>query len=254
MKRFICVAALCVAAGGYAQKDAPEALVSRGSLVAQINANAQLCKAAARFAADSILKRTIVSEAQKLPAELASVDEQIKAAPNDPMLYGAKCCILFNMGKQQEAVDCGKVMLEKCVQAKNNQPWWMLGTITTDKYRVDVHYNMGASERADRASANTLMTFPYSFRVWSLEEPLKLVRIVDFEIMYMRGKPMTAAVGETTPFGHSNFGMLPTDADFATVKAKVLSVLGAKEGTGVPLRAMAELTRVAYGEKETAAP
>jgi len=168
-------------------------------------------------------------DAPKAPLTLDSIEEQIKAKPDDPMLYYGKCKLLFIAGKQQEAVDFAKVALDKFIQAKDNLAWMILGSINTDKYRVDVHYNMGRSERADRANIRLLMTRPYSFRAWTREEPSQLVRIVDFEIMYGYGKPMTAAVGQTTGTGHLNYGMLDTDADFATVKAKVLSVLDAKE-------------------------
>ncbi|MCL1922160.1 MAG: hypothetical protein FWG50_13995 [Kiritimatiellaeota bacterium] len=188
MKRFICVAALCVAVNAHAQEGVPEA-----------------------------------------PPTLASVEEKIKAAPDDPKLHATKCKLLFAAGKQQEAVDFGKVALQKFIQAKDDLAWFILGSITTDKYRIDVHYNMGRFERADRANTRILMTRPYSFRVWSLDTPPQLVRIVDFEISYGFGSPMTAAVGEMAGTVHSNFGVLDTDADFATVKAKVLSVLGAKE-------------------------
>jgi len=168
-------------------------------------------------------------DAPKAPLTLASVEEQIKAKPDDPMLHYAKCKLLFAAGKQQEAIDFAKVTLGKFVQAKNELAWIILGSINTDKYRVDVHYNMGRNERVNPADVRFVMTRPYSFRAWSREEPAQLVRILDFEISYGGGKPMTAAVGQTTSGGHSNYGMLETDADFATVKAKVLSVFDAKE-------------------------
>ena len=162
------------------------------------------------------------------PVSLEQVEEQIKAKPDDPMLHYRKCQALFAAGKQQEAVDFAKVALDKFIQAENTLAWMLLGSIPTDKYKIDVHYNMGPNERAVRQAPRILITRPYSFRVWSLDEPPQLVRFLDFEIIYGGGKPSTAAIGHTEGSMHSNYGMLEMDADFATVKAKVLSILDAK--------------------------
>ena len=174
----------------------------------------------------------VVWAQENAPQEVVSVEQveaQIKDKPDDPMLHYRKCQALFAAGKHQEAIDFAKVALGKFVQAEHSLAWMRLGSIKTDKYKIDVHYNMGPMERAERTKVRMLMTRPYSFRVWSLEDNPQLIRVVDFEISYGSGTPMTAAVGEMRGSMHTNFGILETDADFATVKAKVLSVLDATE-------------------------
>ena len=161
------------------------------------------------------------------PPTLEQIEAQIAATPDDPMLHYRKCQALFAAGKQQEAIDHAKVAMDAFIKANNNLAWMLLGSIKTDKYRIDVHYNMGPKERAEKRD---MIVKPYSFRVWTLDEEPKLERTLDFEIAYFGGEAMTAAIGSTTPRGRNNFGMLETDADFATVKAKVLNILKTNEG------------------------
>jgi hypothetical protein len=183
-----------------------------------------------KFMCAMMLCVTAVAYAQETKT-LEQIEEQLKAAPDDPMLHYRKCQALFAAGKQQEAIDGAKIALGKFIQAENKLSWMLLGSIQTDTYKIDVHYNMGPMERAARMEPppRIAMTRPYSFRVWSLDEPPKLVRVLDFEIAVLGGKPSTAAIGEMSGGIHSNFGMVEADSDFATVKAAVLSVLKAKE-------------------------
>ena len=167
--------------------------------------------------------------APQKPQSLEAIEAQIKAAPDDPMAHYRKCQALFAAGKQQEAIDFAKVALGKFVQAENALAWMLLGSIPTDKYKIDVHYNMGPVERADPKLHRILMTRPYSFRVWSLDTPPQLVKVLDFEIACLGGNPSTAAIGQMTGGMHTNYGTVETDADFATVKAKVLSLLDTQE-------------------------
>ena len=157
---------------------------------------------------------------------LEEIDAEIKAAPDDPAPHVLKCKMLFATGKQQESINFANVMLEKFIKANDDLAGIILGAITTDKNKIDLHFNMGEKERAKVKHG---VVRPYSFHVWSLHEPAPQIRTLDFEIVYIRGLPMTAAVGEMTHGMHSNFGTVETDSDFATVKAKVLSILGAKE-------------------------
>ena len=167
---------------------------------------------------------------------LEQAEAQIAAAPNDPKPHYRKCQALFAAGKQQEAIDYAKVAMEKFIKAKVDLAWMLLGSVKTDKYRIDVHYNMGPRERAKPAQLSGIVR-PYSFRVWESGDGGKLVKKLDFEIGYFQGKPMTAAVGEMTADGsHSNYGALETNADFATVLAKVMSVLAPNDESAAKTR------------------
>lgn len=110
-----------------------------------------------------------------------------------------KCRALFADGKEQEAIDHAAVTLEKFIKAKNDLAWIGIGSIKTEKHRIDVHYNMGRKERAEKKDG---IVRPYSFRVWSTGDTPELVHILDFEIGYSDGEALTAAIGEMTDQGH----------------------------------------------------
>jgi hypothetical protein len=98
----------------------------------------------------------------------------------------------------------------------------LLGSFKTDKYKIDVLYNMGPKERAARKEG---IVRPSSFRVWTTGASPSLVRVVDFELAYFNGKIVSAAVGETSRQGRANFGILEPKSDFAAVKKKILEVI-----------------------------
>jgi len=154
--------------------------------------------------------------------DLKKIEAALEQSPDDPMLHYRKCQALFADGKEQEAIDHGAVALSKFKLAKKDLAWIGLGSFKTKLYRVDVHYNMGPKERSEIKSG---IVRPYSFRVWTLGDEPKLVQILDFELGYSDGKPITAAVGEMTRRGHANYGIVDPKSDYATVKKKILEVL-----------------------------
>jgi len=169
------------------------------------------------------------AEASEMPLTLEQWEARIEAEPNDPMSYYRKCQVLFAAGRQQDAVDFAEKALAAFIRAENNLAWMLLGSIHTDKYRIDVHFNMGPRERAEKKDG---IVRPYSFRVWSNDtDSPGLVRILDFELAYIGGTILTGAIGQMNGHVHANYGMVGVDADFAAVKAKVLSVLGVEERT-----------------------
>ncbi len=170
----------------------------------------------------AVLAPTLLAADEPL-RDLDKIEAALKAAPDDPMLHYRKCQALFIKGKEQEAVDHAAVALEKFKAAGNTLAWMGLGSFTTNRYRIDVHYNMGAKERAEKKDG---IVRPYSFRVWTKDTDPQLVRILDFELAYFDGHLLSAAVGETTGRMHANFGILDPKSDFATVKTKVLDILG----------------------------
>jgi hypothetical protein len=160
--------------------------------------------------------------ADEPPLDLNKIEAALKSAPNDPVLNYRKCQALFTSGKEQEAVDHAHITLEKFKAARNDLAWMKLGSLKAGKHRVDVHYNMGPSERAEKKDG---IVRPYSFRVWTTDPEPKLVRVLDFELGYFDGKLLTAAIGESKGGRHANFGTVDPKSDFATVKKKVLEIL-----------------------------
>lgn len=170
-----------------------------------------------------VILATPLLAAEEPMRDLDAIEAALKEAPNDPMLHYRKCQALFAQGKEQEAIDNAAVALAKFRAAGSPLAWMGLGSFTTDRYRIDVNYNMGTEERAEKKDG---IVRPYSFRVWKKDGAPKLVRILDFELAYSDGEVLSAAIGETTGDLHANFGILDPKSDFATVKKKVLEILG----------------------------
>ena len=160
--------------------------------------------------------------ADEPPLDLDQIEAALKAAPDDPMLHYRRCQALFARGREQEAVDHAAVALTKFKAAGNPLAGMDLGSIKTDRYRVDVRYNMGENERAETREG---IVRPYSFRVWSTGPEPKLVRTIDFELGYFQGKLLTAAIGETLPGAHANYGIVDPKSDFGSIKKKVLEII-----------------------------
>jgi len=154
--------------------------------------------------------------------DLDKIEAALKSAPDDPMLHYRKCQALFAKGKEQEAVVHAAVALAKFKAAGSNLAWMGLGSIKTKSYKIDVHYNMGAGERAEKKDG---IVRPYSFRVWTTDAEPKLVRILDFELAYLDGELLSAAIGEQSGGRHSNLAIVEPKSDFATIKKKMLEII-----------------------------
>ena len=160
--------------------------------------------------------------ADDLPRDLDKIEAALKSAPNIAMLHYRKCQALFTQGKEQQAVDHAAVALTNFKKSDAKLSWMLLGSFKTDRYRVDVHYNMGPAERAEKKDG---IVRPYSFRVWTTDANPRLVRILDFEQGYLEGELLTAAIGEMVGEDHANLGIVKPDSDFTTVKKQVVELL-----------------------------
>jgi len=154
--------------------------------------------------------------------DLDKIEAALKIAPDDPMLHYRKCQALFASGREQEAVDHAAIALARFKAAGNKLAWMSLGSFTTNACRIEVHYNMGARERADKKDG---IVRPYSFRVWTTSAEPELVRMLDFELAYLNGELLSAAIGEMAGDVHANFGVVDPKSDFAAIKKKVLEVI-----------------------------
>jgi hypothetical protein len=162
---------------------------------------------------------------QEKPAEdLAKIEAELKAKPDDPVLHAKKCQALFAQGKEQEAVDHGTEAMAKFKAAKNKQASILLGEIKSKSKRIEVHFNMGPDERSDKPDG---IVRPLRFKILKDGEKPTVSKVLDFELGYINGEALTAAVGITTDEGHGNYGILDPKSDFATIKKKVLEVVDA---------------------------
>ncbi|MEO1616675.1 MAG: hypothetical protein AAFV88_12535 [Planctomycetota bacterium] len=158
--------------------------------------------------------------------DLKEVEAKLKESPDDPMLHTRKSQLLFASGKEQAAIDHAAVALEKFKLAGDDLAWIKLGSIETDRFRVDVHFNLGPRERAEKKDG---IVRPYSFRIYDKGDPPQLVQILDFEIGYYKGKASTAAIGEMIRGGHANYGIVDPKSKFSVVKKKVLNLIASKK-------------------------
>ena len=159
---------------------------------------------------------------EKKNDDLGKIEAELKSKPNSPMLHYKKCRALFAIGKEQEAIDHAAVALSKFKEAKEELTWMLIGSIMTDDYKIDVHYNMGDRERADKKEG---IVKPFSFHVWTKDDESKLVRILDFELAYFEGELMSAAIGEDVDGGHANLGIIDPKSNFDTIKKRVLKIV-----------------------------
>lgn len=163
-----------------------------------------------------------VIAADKPREDLTKIEADLKENSDDPMLHYRKCQALFASGKEQEAIDYSTVALKKFKESKDDLAWMLLGSIATDDYKIDVHYNMGDRERADKKEG---IVRPLSFRVWTKANEPKLVRILDFELAYFEGELISAAIGEKVEDGHANLGIVDPKSNFNAIKKRVLEIV-----------------------------
>jgi hypothetical protein len=159
---------------------------------------------------------------EKPPGDVGAIESELKAKPDDPLLHAKKCQALFNEGKEQEAVDHAKIAMSKFISAKNKQASIKLGELKSKSHRIEVHFNMGPKERSSKPDG---IVRPLSFKLMTDGEKPSVSKVLDFELGYINGEALTAAVGETTKQGHGNYGILDPGSDFATIKKKVLEVV-----------------------------
>jgi len=128
----------------------------------------------------------------------------------------------MKQGKYAEGYKSAKAAMRQFIAEDDDLAWMMLESIQVPGKRIDVHFNMGERER--KMPENGIVR-PLSFRIWSSGKETKLLRTIDFEIGRSSGKSATAAIGEMTGRGHSNFGILDVDSSYETIRNKVVELV-----------------------------
>ena len=182
-----------------------------------------------QFAAITVVLATIHSHAagDLAPAEkLKEIESQIAKTPDNPMLFYRKAQCLMTLGKRDEGYGVAKDAMALFIKKGDNLSWMMLEQIDHGQIRVDVHFNMGSRERRPPEMG---IIRPLSFRIWKKgegEEDIgELLEIIDFEFGMFDGKPSTAALGQMTGEGHSNFGILDTASTYSQIRERLIDLV-----------------------------
>ena len=125
---------------------------------------------------------------------------------------------LMEQGKREEAYATAQQAMQQFIAKKNDLAWMMLETIELKDSVITVHFNMGPDERSPPPDG---ISRPLSFRIMPKGDP-GAMQVIDFEVGRFEGKPLTAAIGSTTDAGHANFGILPVDASYQTIRDAVM--------------------------------
>jgi hypothetical protein len=159
---------------------------------------------------------------EDLEKRLAGFETDIKKTPNDPILHYRKAQCLMKLGKRAEGYETAKKAMALFTKQNKKLAWMMLEKVDAGHVRIEIHFNMGPRERK-RPKFGIIR--PLSFRVWRKGDDPKLVEIIDFEIGMMGGKPGTAALGKTEGRKHVNFGTMPADSTYATIRQRAVALI-----------------------------
>ena len=164
------------------------------------------------------------------PLETEPAESSPSSFPNatsqgasDAMTLAQKAKSLIGNGQFEDGYQTAKDAMTKFTEQGDDLAWLILESIDADDKRIDVHFNMGERERQmpDRGIVR-----PISFRVWSSEEPLELLRVVDFEISRFAGESLTGAIGESTEEGHVNHGIMDIDSSYEDIRKRAIELIG----------------------------
>ena len=132
---------------------------------------------------------------------------------------------LLKLGRTEEGsreADRAKELLLSCDE---RPAWVILETIAAGTVKIEAQMNL--REDVAKPPSNGIV-LPFSFRVLTQDPENRLLETVDFEIGMAQGKPNTAALAKTTSSQRMNFGMLPPDADYRTIRESVLRLSHAR--------------------------
>jgi hypothetical protein len=155
-------------------------------------------------------------------ALLAKTEAMLKRRPDSPDLQYRRVQLLTKLGKYDESYTAAQTVMAKCIKANNNLAWLLLERIDIGDHRIDVHFNMGPSERR---RPDIGIVRPLSFRVWKKANNPALVDVVDFELGYLGGTPSTAAFGKTTGRMHVNFGVVDPKLPYSKIREQAIELI-----------------------------
>jgi len=157
------------------------------------------------------------------PAQkLKELEALIAKAPEDPMLLYRKAQCLMKLARFEQGYQTAQDAMALFIEKENDLSWMMIEQIDLGHVRIDVHFNMGPSERKP---PETGIIRPLSFRIWAQGEKPGWLEIIDFEIGLSDGKPLTAALGQMRQRDHVNFGILDTELTYAQIRKRLVELV-----------------------------
>lgn len=170
----------------------------------------------------SVLCAPVASPEEDVSKKIDEINAQIEKTPDAPMLYYRKAQCLMKLARYDEGYETARKAMELFIRKNQDLAWMLLEAIDLGNVRVDVHFNMGDRERKPPEIG---IVRPLSFRVWTKEEDVRLLEIIDFEIGMAEGKPNTAALGKETGKGHSLLAILEKDAKYEHIRKKAIELI-----------------------------
>ena len=146
-------------------------------------------------------------------------------AQKDAMTLYREAQAMMKDGKLATGYETAGKAMAQFIAEDIDLPWMLLESIDAGDKRIDVHFNMGERERDMPGDG---IVRPLSFRIWSAGEDSEFLQVIDFEIGRSDGEPMTAAIGEMTETGHANYGILDVDAEYETIRKRVVELITEK--------------------------
>ena len=178
-------------------------------------------KSAAEMQSDSSASPPAENQAAETQTAETGPPES-SAAGKDAMTLYREAQGLMKEGRSEEGYRTAALAMKQFVAEDIDLPWMLLESVEAGDRRIDIHFNMGESERN---LPDDGIVRPLSFRIWSGDQEPELIQVLDFEIGRFGGRSLTAAIGEMTDTGHANYGILETDASYETIRQRVIDIV-----------------------------
>ena len=168
---------------------------------------------------ESPSKKDSSQEASASATATPPIDDVVNK--NAMMLYRDAQAMMKD-GNLKAGYETAEKAMAQFIEEGDDLAWMMLESIALEDKRIEVHFNMGQRERNMPKDG---IVRPLSFRIWSKGDNPELLQILDFEIGRSEGQSVTAAIGEMTDAGHTNYGILDVDADYETIRQRVVDLI-----------------------------
>ena len=168
---------------------------------------------------ESPSKKDSSQEASASATATSPIDDVVNK--NAMMLYRDAQAMMKD-GNLKAGYETAEKAMAQFIEEGDDLAWMMLESIALEDKRIEVHFNMGQRERNMPKDG---IVRPLSFSIWSKGDNPELLQILDFEIGRSEGQSVTAAIGEMTDAGHTNYGILDVDADYETIRQRVVDLI-----------------------------
>jgi hypothetical protein len=170
------------------------------------------------MAGESLVRRKV-----DLALAVALLERAEMLAPDNLMMLVRISQALCAAGKPDEGFALAEATKVKARRKGPPLAWFFLDSFVHGDLLITAQYSLRPAELNPPEIA---ITRPITFRIAKKNGKRgEILDQVDFEIAYFRGEAMSAALGKTTPEGHSNYGTLPVDSKYTTIRGKLIELL-----------------------------